>query len=66
MFSGLYIPPGVGKSFKFMVFKFLEKAFTHAPVHHSNFQAEFYENPFLRTAERGVKNYDLLYQNSIK
>ena len=36
-FINLYIPPSVGKAFKFMVFTFLENAlnlciFTHAPA----------------------------------
>ena len=54
-----------------MVFKFLENAmnlgiFTHASVPHSKFQAEFFENMFPPTAERGRENWDLLYQNSIR
>ena len=57
--------------FKFMVFTFLENAlnlgiFTHAPVRHSKLQAEFFENLFPPTAERGGENYDLFYQNSIR
>ena len=49
----LYIPPCLGKNFKFMVFAFLEKTlnlgiFTHAPVHHSELQAEVFENLFLQ------------------
>ena len=59
----------MGKNFKFMVFTFIENAlnlgiFTHVP--HSKFQAEFFENLFLPSAEGGGENYDLLYQNSIK
>ena len=54
-----------------MVFPFLENAlnlgiFTHAPFPSSKLQAEFLENLFVPTAERGGENYDLLYQNSIK
>ena len=55
----------------FIVFTFLENAlntciFTHAPVPHSKHQAEFCENLFPPVGERGGKNYDLLYQNSIR
>ena len=54
-----------------MVFTFLENAlnldiFTHEPVPHSKLLAEFFENLFPPTAERGGENYDLLYQNSIR
>ena len=54
-----------------MVLTFLENAlnlgiFTHAAVPHSKLQAEFFENLFPPTAERGGENYDLLYQNSIR
>ena len=54
-----------------MVFTFLENAlnlgiFTHALVSQSNTQAEFFENLFPPTAERGGENYNLLYQNSIR
>ena len=61
------MPPCVGKTFKFIVFTFLENAlnlgiFTHAPVPHSKLQPKFFENLFLSTAERGVENYDLLYR----
>ena len=60
----------MGKSFKFMLFTFLENAlnlgiFTHAPVLHSKFPAECFENLFSPTSERGGENYDLLYQNSV-
>ena len=71
-FSVLYIAPCMGKSFQFMVFTFLENAlnlciFTHAPVPHSKFQAEFFENLFSQVQdERGGGNYDLLYRNSIR
>ena len=53
------------KFLKFMVFTFLS-IFTIAPVPHSKLQAEFFENLFPPTAERGGENYDLLYQNSIR
>ena len=43
----------------------LIKAFIHAPVPHSELQAEFFGNLFPPTAERGGENNDLLYQNSI-
>ena len=61
----------MGKHFKFIVFTFLENAlnigiFIHAPVPHTKRQAEFFENLFPPTAERGGENYDLLYQNSIR
>ena len=54
-----------------MVLIFLQNAlnlgiFTHVPVLHSELQAEFFENLFPPTAERGGENYDLLYQNSIR
>ena len=57
--------------FKLMVFIFLENAlnlvmFTHSFVPHSKLQAEFFENLFPQTAERGGENYDLLYQSSIR
>ena len=48
-----------GKSFKFMVFTFLENAsnlgiFAHAcPVPHSKFQAEFFENHLLQQQKGG-------------
>ena len=50
---------------KFLAFTFLENAlnlciFTYGPVHHLNFQAEFFENLLPPS-----KN-DLLYQNSIR
>ena len=53
-----------------MVFAFLENAlnldiFTHAPVPHSKFHAEFYENLFPQD-ERGGENYDLVYRKSIR
>ena len=56
---------------KFMMFIFIENAlnlciFTHAPVPHSNHQAEFYENLFPPTVESGGENYDLLHQNLIR
>ena len=55
----------MAKVFKFMVFIFLENVlnldiFTHTPVPHSNLQAEFYENLFPPTPERGRENHDLL------
>ena len=58
------------KFFKFMVFTFLENAwnpciFTHSPVLHSNFQAEFLENLFSQD-EKGGEDYDLQYQNVIR
>ena len=61
----------MGKIFKFMVIAFLENAlnlgiFTHAPLPQSNLQAEFFENLFPPTVEKGGENYDLLYQNSIR
>ena len=61
----------MGKIFEFMVFTFLKNVlnlgiFTHAPVAHSKLQAEFFENLFSPTAERGGENYDLLYQNSVR
>ena len=61
----------MGKRFKFIVFTFLENAlnigiFIHASVPHTKLQAEFFENLFPPTAERGGENYDLLYQNSIR
>ena len=40
--------------------------FTQASVSYSKFPAEFFKNVFLRTAESGGENYDLLYQNSIR
>ena len=40
--------------------------FNHAPIPHSKFQAEFFENVFPPTAERVGENYDLFYQNSIE
>ena len=50
--------------------------FTHAPVNHSKLQAEFFENLFTPTAERGGaerggaerggESYALLYRNSIR
>ena len=51
IFSDLYIPPCLGKSFQFMVFTFPENAlnlciFTHAPVPHSKLQVEFFKNLF--------------------
>ena len=51
-----------GKNYKFMVFTFLEitlnlRIFTHAPVPHSELHAEFVENLFSPTAERGGENY---------
>ena len=54
-----------------MVFTFLKYTlnlgiFTHSPVPLSKLQAEFFENQFPPTAERGGENYDLLYQNSIR
>ena len=54
-----------------MVFTFLENPlnlgiFTHVPIPHSKLHAEFFENLFRPTAERGGENYDLLYQNSIR
>ena len=54
-----------------MVFIFLENASnlgicTQDPVPHSKLQAEFFENLFPPTAERGGQNYDLIYQNSIR
>ena len=57
----------MGKHFKFIVFTFLENPlnigiFIHAPVPHTKLQAEFFENLFPPTAERGGENYDLLYQ----
>ena len=57
--------------FKLMVFIFLENAlnlgmFTHSFVPHPKLQAEFFENLFPQTAERGGENYDLLYQSSIR
>ena len=36
--------------------------FSHAPVPHSKFQADFFESIFLLTANRGGENYDLVYQ----
>ena len=56
---------------KFKAFTFLENAlnlgiFTHAPIPHSKLQAEFFENPFSPTAERGGEKYYLLYQSSIR
>ena len=39
---------------------------THAPVSRSKLWAEFFENLFPPTAERGGENCDLFYQNSIK
>ena len=54
------------------MFLFLENAllnrsiFTHVAVPYSKLQAEFFENLFPPTAERGGENYDLLYQNSIR
>ena len=70
-FSNLYIPPSVGKFFRFILFTFLENVlnlgiFTHALVPHSKLEAEFFENLFPSTADRGGENYDLLYQNSIR
>ena len=52
-----------------MMFTFLENAlnldiFTHALILHSKIQAEFFENRFPPTVERGGENYDLLYQKS--
>ena len=52
-----------------MVFFSLENAlnldtFTHAPIPHSKLQTELFENLFPPIAERGIENYDLLYQNS--
>ena len=54
-----------------MVFTFLENTlniviFTHAPVPQWKLQAEYFENLFPPTVERGRENYDLLYQNSIR
>ena len=54
-----------------MVFAFPENAlnlgiFTHAPVPHSELQAEFFENLFPPTGKRGGENDDLLHQNSIR
>ena len=51
-----------------MVFAFLENAldrgiFTHVSFSHSKLQVKFFESLFLPKAERGGKNYDLLYQN---
>ena len=46
--------------------KCIEFIFTHSPVSHSKLQAEFFENLFPPTAERGRENYDLLYQHSIR
>ena len=40
--------------------------FAQASVSYSKLLAEFFENMFPRTAERGGENYDLLYQNSIR
>ena len=45
----LYISSRMGKFFQFMVFIFLEnglnlRIFTYAPVPHSKFQVEFFEN----------------------
>ena len=67
----LYIPPCVGKFFKFMVLTFLENTlslgiFTHTLVLQSERQVELFENLFPPTAEWGGENYDLLYQNSIR
>ena len=63
-----------GKIFKFMEFTFLDNPlvqgiFTHAPPHtkitHSP-RSYFFDNLFPPTAEKGVGNYDLLYQNSVR
>ena len=61
----------MGNIFKFMMFTFLEDAlnlgiFTHVPVSHSKLQAEHFGNLFPPAAEKGGKNYDLLYQNSVR
>ena len=53
-----------------MVFTFLENAlklciFTHAQFPTQNSRQNFLEICFLQ-AERGGKNYDLLYQNSVR
>ena len=86
--SNFYIPPCVGKIFKFMEFTFLENGlirgiFTHAPpqsklapkflsshprqrdITHSP-RLHSFENLFPSTAERGGRNYDLLYQISVR
>ena len=52
------------------MFTFLENAlnlciFTHSPVPQSKLKVEFFENLFPQE-ERGGRNYDLLYQNSIR
>ena len=52
-----------------MVVFFLENAlnldtFTHDPIPHSKLQTELFGNLFPPIAERGIENYDLLYQNS--
>ena len=56
----------MGKTFKFIVFPFLEHSlnlgiFTHAPIPHSKFDAEFFENQFPLIAEMDGENYDLLF-----
>ena len=61
------MPPCVGKTFKFIVFTFLENAlnlgiFTHATIPHLKLQPELFENLFPPTAESGGENYDLLYR----
>ena len=59
-FSDLYIPPCVGIFFQFMVFtlenEFNICIFIHAPVLHSKFQVQFFENLFLpRPKNKGVE-----------
>ena len=54
-----------------MAFTFLENALNlgisnNAPVPHPKLHAEYFENMFSLTTERGGKNnYDLFYRNSI-
>ena len=45
---------------KFFLLRPRQKGITHSSRQHS------FENLFPPTAERGGRNYDLLYQNSIK
>ena len=70
-FSDFCIPTCTVKLFQFVVFTLLENAlnllciFTHAPIPHSKFQVEFFENLFPKDG-RGGGSYDLLHQNSIR
>ena len=66
-FSLTYISTMYDKNFQIYDVNALNLgSFTHTLFSHSKLQAEFFENLFHPTAERGGESYDLLYQNSIR